>query len=76
VVMSMCLAGGGLNHGQVIGSSVRDGGHLKDRPVLPGDLAATIYKHMDVSLDTQYLDPRGRPRFMLDDGGEPIGELF
>ena len=21
-------------------------------------------------------DPRGRPRFMLDDGGEPIGELF
>ena len=44
VVMSMALAGGGLRHGQVIGATERDGGHIKDRPVTPGDLAATIYR--------------------------------
>jgi len=76
VVMSMCMAGGGLNHNQTLGSTVQDGSHLKDRPIIPGDIAASIYKHMEVPLDLQYVDPRGRPRFMLEDGGEPIAELF
>ncbi|MEW4568571.1 DUF1501 domain-containing protein [Tautonia sp. JC769] len=74
-VMSMCMAGGGLNHGQVIGSSMPDGGHIKDRPVTPGDLAATIYKHMGVPLDAHYLEKDGRPRAIVD-RGEPIAELF
>jgi hypothetical protein len=76
VVMSMCMTGGGLNHNQTLGSTVRDGSHIKDRAIIPGDIAATIYKHMQVPLDSQYVDPRGRPRFMLEDGGEPISELF
>ena len=76
VVMSMCMAGGGLKHGQVIGSSEKDGSDVKDRPILPGDLAATIYKHMQVPLNATYNDHRGRPRFILDDGGTPIRELF
>ena len=75
VVMSMTLAGGGLRHGQVIGSSERDGGAIKERPVTPGDLAATIYRHMGVPLDGTYLDVRGRPRYYID-RGEPIRELF
>lgn len=74
-VMSMAMAGGGLRHGQVIGASEADGGHIKDRPVIPGDLAATIYRHMGVPLDTTYLDPTGRPRFIIDQG-QPISELF
>ena len=61
VVMSMSMAGGGLRHGQVIGSSTHDGGTIRDRPVTPADLAATIYRHMDVPLDGTYLDDRGRP---------------
>lgn len=75
VVMSMCLAGGGLRHGQVIGSTEFDGGHIASRPVTPGDLAATIYRHMDVPLDTTYTDPRGRPHYVVQNG-EPIAELF
>ncbi len=75
VVMSMTLAGGGLRHGQVIGSTERDGGAIKERPVTPGDLAATIYRHMGVPLDGTYLDARGRPRYYID-RGEPIRELF
>ncbi len=75
VVMSMSLAGGGLRHGQVIGATEADGGHIKDRPVTPGDLAATIYRHMGVPLDATYLDPTGRPRWIVEDGS-PIAELF
>src|SRR5437879_6876140 len=53
-VMSTCLAGGGLKHGQVIGASDRQGGQVARRPVTPGDLAATIYQFMGVPLDTEY----------------------
>jgi uncharacterized protein (DUF1501 family) len=74
VVMSATVAGGGFRHGQVIGESERDGGQIKTRPVTPGDLAATIYRHMGVPLDTTYDDPRGRPRYVVDKG-EPIAEL-
>jgi hypothetical protein len=68
VVMSMAMAGGGLRHGQVIGATEADGGHIKERPVTPGDLAATIYRHMGVPLDATYLDGTGRPRFIVENG--------
>ena len=41
----------------------------------PGDLAATIYRHMGVPLDGTYPDSRGRPRYYID-RGEPIHELI
>jgi hypothetical protein len=75
VVMSMSVAGGGLRHGQVIGSTEKDGGNVKERPVTPGDLAATIYRHFGVPLDTHYLDHRGRPRPIIEQG-DPIRELI
>jgi hypothetical protein len=75
VVMSMTLAGGGMRHGQIIGSTERDGGQIKERAVTPGDLAATIYHHMGVPLDGTYLDARGRPRYFVEHG-EPIRELL
>ncbi len=76
VVMSMCMAGGGLRHGQVIGASSNDGGAIKERPVTPADLAATIYRHMDVPLDGTYLDDRQRPRYIVEENGQPLPELF
>jgi hypothetical protein len=75
VVMSMALAGGGLKHGRILGASERDGGHIKERPVTPGDLAATIYQRMGVPIDATYLDPRGRPRMVVEKGS-PIEELL
>lgn len=75
-VMSMCLAGGGLRHGQVIGSTDSDGGQIKSRPVTPGDIAATIYHHMQVPLQQTYLDDRGRPHFIVQETGAPIRELI
>jgi hypothetical protein len=75
VVMSMAMAGGGLRHGQVIGATEVDGGHIKERPVTPGDLAATIYHHMGVPLDATYPDDGGRPRYIVENG-RPIAELL
>jgi hypothetical protein len=74
-VMSMALAGGSFRHGQVIGATEKDGGHIKERPVTPGDLAATIYQHMGVPLDATYPDTSGRPRFIVENG-RPIQELL
>ncbi len=67
-VLSMCLAGGGFNHGQVIGATTPDGGEINERPVTPGDLAATIYHHMGVPLDGTYLDFQQRPHPIVDNG--------
>jgi len=75
-VMSMCLAGGGLRHGQVIGTTETDGGNIKERAVTPGDLAATLFRYFDVPLDTSYLDNQGRPRQVVENHGRPIPELF
>src|SRR6188768_4342835 len=75
-VMSMCLAGGGLRHGQVIGASSRDGGEIADRPVTPGDLAATIYHHFGIPLDATYLDATARPRAIVENNGKPLAELL
>ncbi len=74
-VMSMALAGGGLRHGQVIGRSTPDGGEPDERPVTPGDLAATIFRHMDVPLDATYQDHQGKPVPIVQQG-EPLRELF
>ncbi len=75
IVMSMAVAGGGFRHGQVIGATEKDGGAIKERPVTPGDLAATIYHHMGVPLDATYQETDGRPRPIVENG-KPIGELL
>ncbi|MCS6866223.1 MAG: DUF1501 domain-containing protein [Gemmataceae bacterium] len=75
-VMSMLLAGGGLKHAQVIGSSTKDGGAIQERPVTPGDLAATIYRYFGIPLDATYTDATGRVLNLLPHGGEPLKELF
>jgi hypothetical protein len=49
---------------------------IAERPVTPADLAATIYRHMGVPQETQFLDDRGRPNFVVRDNGQPITELF
>lgn len=75
-VMSIALAGGGLQHGQVIGATEPEGGSIRDRPITPGDIAATIYRYMDVPLDATYLDNQGRPHYIVQNNGQPIRELF
>lgn len=75
-VMSMLAAGGAGRHGQVIGSTDSRGGTIKSRKVTPSDLAATVFRHLDIPLDSHWTDPQGRPVPIVTEGGQPIAELL
>jgi uncharacterized protein (DUF1501 family) len=75
-VMSMLMAGGGLKHGQVIGSTDPHGGAIASRPVSPEDLAATTYQHLGIDLKAHWTDPSGRPTPLIKNAGSPLAELF
>jgi uncharacterized protein (DUF1501 family) len=74
-VMSMVMAGGGMRHGQAIGSTDYKGYDVKDGRVRPQDLAATVFRHLDIDLDSQWVSPQGRPTPIVVEGGRPIPEL-
>ena len=46
------------------------------RRATPPGLTGVTTLQLCHSLDTTYLDRRGRPRFIVEEGGEPIAELF
>jgi hypothetical protein len=74
--MSMVIAGGGLRHGQVIGSTDAKGYFIKDRRVTPSDLAATVFRHLGIDLYAHWVNPEGRPIPIVTEGGKPIQELL
>ncbi len=74
-VMSMVMAGGGLPHGQVIGSTDSRGGSIASSPVRPQDLAATTFRYLGIDLNAQWTNISGRPIPIVTEGGRPIPEL-
>jgi hypothetical protein len=50
------LAGGGIPGGIVHGSTTRNGGYVKENPVSPADLAATILEHLGIDPHLEYED--------------------
>ena len=76
-VSTAVLAGGGMNHGQVIGQTNRLGEYAVDRPVNFQEVAATLYNQIGVNLRaTREFDLRGRPYSPVNAGVEPIRELL
>lgn len=73
--MSMLVAGGGLKHGQIIGSTDARGYGIADRAVRPQDLAATVFSYMGIDLSSHWVNPQGRPVPIVTEGGRPIPEL-
>jgi hypothetical protein len=71
---SVVLAGGGVQGGQVIGSSDGSGGYPRERPVHISDLAATIYHALGVDPRAQLNDIQGQLRYICD--GSPVLEMF
>jgi hypothetical protein len=71
----MLLAGGGIAHGQVVGSTDAKGYDVKDARVQPADIAATVYRHLGIDLSAQWIDPQGRPQSVVTEGGRPIPEF-
>jgi hypothetical protein len=72
---SVLIGGGGLKGGQVIGASEPRGGKVRERPVSPQDLLATLYHVLGIPLDTHYQDATGRPVSIVGTG-KPVHELL
>ncbi len=69
------LAGGGMRTGQVIGSTDRQAGYAKDRPVTFQEVFATLYQNIGIDPHTATVnDLSSRPQHVVD-GAEPIKEL-
>lgn len=73
-VFSVIFAGGGVQGGQVVGSSDRTGESPADRPVTPADLARTIYWLLGIDATQLLTTPDGRP-VAVNQGGQVIQEL-
>jgi hypothetical protein len=70
---SAILAGGGIRGGMVYGESDKIGAYVKDKPVRPQDLGATIYHALGVPLDLRV----GKDGFTRPiSSGQPILDLF
>jgi len=74
-VMSVLIGGGGLKGGEVVGASNPRGERPAERPILPADILATLYRVMDVDLTTQFHDRSGRP-IPINNNGQVIHELI
>lgn len=74
-VMSVLMAGGGLQVGQIVGSSNSKGEVPKDAPYRPENVLAVAYRHLGVDTATTFLDFAGRPRYVLENQ-ELITELI
>ncbi|MFT7639554.1 MAG: hypothetical protein ACI9G1_001290 [Pirellulaceae bacterium] len=69
------FCGGGIQGGQVIGSTDKIGAAPHDRPILPPQILASIYTAMGIDLETTMMPgPGSRPIRFVD--AEPIRELF
>jgi len=64
----VCLAGGGVRGGQVIGATDAFGEVPRERPVSPPDLAFTLLKLLGVDPTKELQTPSGRPVKILSEG--------
>jgi uncharacterized protein (DUF1501 family) len=71
---SALLAGGGVRGGQVYGETNAIGAFVKERPVSPADLSATILYHLGIDFTRDYWDEFQQMRQKLS-AGRPIKDL-
>ncbi|CAN5906863.1 DUF1501 domain-containing protein [soil metagenome] len=69
------LSGAGVQGGQVIGATDKDGVDITDRPVSVPDLYQTFCKILEINPDEEYMAPGERPVKIVEEG-EVIPELF
>ena len=69
------MAGGGVKPGVVLGATDKIGASVTDRPITPGDMAATILHALGIDAATTVQTPLGRP-VELASGGRAVTELF
>jgi len=62
------VAGGGLKEGYLYGATDATGSEIKDKPVSPGDLHATMFDCLGVDYTKENQTPQGRPIRVVDKG--------
>jgi hypothetical protein len=72
---TVVFAGAGIKGGTVCGTSDAQAAYVKDRPIRPADICATIYQCLGIDPDTTVPDRAGRP-VAINQGGEPIREIL
>lgn len=65
---SVCLAGGGVRGGQVIGATNSFGEIPIDRPIGPPDLCFTLLKLLGIDPTRELVTPSGRPLKIMSEG--------
>ena len=74
-VAGALLAGGGMNCGQVLGSTTRLGEEPLNRPIHFRDVFASLYDRLGIDVSTtQFTDLAGRPQYLVGDH-RPLPEL-
>ena len=68
---SILFAGGGFQHGQVIGSTNSKAEHPTSRPISPADFNAIIYHSLGLRPEDTVRDRSGRPLFLAPGGEVP-----
>lgn len=68
------LAGGGVRGGQIYGETTPDAGYVRDKPVTPADLTATILYHLGIDVRQEYEDEFQHLRYRLS-SGRPVRDL-
>jgi hypothetical protein len=78
LVYSAVVAGGGFRGGALVGSSDAKGEHVKDRPVYPWDLAASMYKLLGIEPTEKLPHPQGCVAYVtpLASGSVPSGGIL
>lgn len=65
---SVMLAGAGIRPGTVVGASDEQGAYVKDRPVSPEDILATMYHIKGIPAETAIPNRLGRPVRLVETG--------
>jgi hypothetical protein len=71
---SVLLAGGGVRGGQVYGATDKHAAFVKDNPVRPEDLLATVYNALGIDPESEIQDRERRPHRASD--GKAVTALF
>ncbi|HEX4591803.1 MAG TPA: DUF1501 domain-containing protein [Gemmataceae bacterium] len=71
----VCMGGGGIKTGEVVGSTSALGEFVTDSPVAPQDVAATVYHALGVPLHTWFKTADGRPVELCPEG-KPVKQLI
>ena len=73
---STLLIGGGIQGGQVVGKTDKEGARVVDRPISTIDFLATVCRILGIDYQKRNMTDIGRPVRIVDKGAKPITELL